>query len=95
MCLGLRNRPTATAIFLNEARSDEAALLLDSAADMRSHGDTHRFTPGINRPPKEQIITAQPYSRDNADTRRRCRLKKEDRPEVERSNAIGITALMG
>lgn len=53
MCLCLSNCPTATAIFLDEARNAEAASLLDSTADMRGHGDTHRFTPCINRPPKE------------------------------------------
>lgn len=52
MCLCLSNSPTATSIFLDEARNAEAASLLDSTADMKGHGDTHRFTPDINRPPK-------------------------------------------
>ncbi len=47
-----KNRPTVAGIFLDKARNAEAASLLDSTADMRGHGDTHRFTPGINRPPK-------------------------------------------
>lgn len=41
MCLCVSDRPTATAIFHNEARNDEAASLLDSAAGAVGHSDNY------------------------------------------------------